>query len=125
MRVLVCGGRDYSETDVWNWLEYNAKDMIAHALGDYSSFPIDVLIHGGAKGADKGAEKWGKSEPKCRVIEFKANWNKHGKAAGPIRNQQMLDEGKPDVVIAFPGGKGTADMIKRARFSGVEVIEVK
>lgn len=55
------------------------------------------------------------------VRVFKADWDKHGKAAGPIRNQQMLDEGKPDLVLAFAGGKGTDDMCRRARAAGVEV----
>jgi hypothetical protein len=52
---------------------------------------------------------------------FPANWKKHGRAAGPMRNQQMLDEGKPDLVIAFPGGSGTADMVRRAKAAGVPV----
>jgi acyl-CoA synthetase (NDP forming) len=58
------------------------------------------------------------------VTSFPANWKKHGKSAGPIRNQLMLDVGKPDLVIAFPGGSGTADMIRRARKAGVPVKEI-
>ena len=63
------------------------------------------------------------------VRAFPAKWNEHGKAAGPIRNQQMLTEGKPDLVIAFndylPNSKGTLDMVTRARRAGVaiEIIE--
>lgn len=52
-----------------------------------------------------------------------ADWSKYGKAAGPMRNQKMLDEYKPDLVVALPGGRGTADMVSRARVAGVEVIE--
>jgi len=48
----------------------------------------------------------------------------HGRAAGPVRNAQMLAEGKPDFVVAFPGGRGTADMCKQARARGVKVVEV-
>jgi hypothetical protein len=48
------------------------------------------------------------------VIEFPANWKVYGRAAGPIRNMKMLLEGKPDLVVAFPGGIGTADMVKKA-----------
>ena len=55
---------------------------------------------------------------------FPADWNSYGKAAGPIRNKQMLDEGKPDVVIAFPGGTGTANMIMQATKAGVKVVKV-
>lgn len=60
------------------------------------------------------------------VIErpFPADWVTLGKAAGPIRNQQMLDEAKPDWVVAFPGGNGTADMVRRARKAGVKIVEV-
>lgn len=53
---------------------------------------------------------------------FRANSRKHGRAAGPIRNQQMLDEGKPHLVVAFPGGTGTADMVRRAQAAGVLVL---
>ncbi len=54
---------------------------------------------------------------------FHAEWMKYGKAAGPIRNARMLAEGKPDLVVAFPGGRGTADMLRRVREAGIEVIE--
>jgi hypothetical protein len=123
MRVLVCGGRDYCASDAWNWLETNAKHEISFATGLHS-FSLEALVHGGARGADEGAAKWGESEH-IKVIAFPANWKKHGKAAGPIRNQRMIDEGKPDVVIAFPGGRGTADMTARARNAGITVIEVE
>ena len=49
------------------------------------------------------------------VEEFKADWDKFGRAAGPIRNAQMLREGKPDLVVAFPGGRGTANMVAQAK----------
>jgi hypothetical protein len=120
MRVLVCGGRDFSAIDAWNWLERYAKAEIAHALGVYS-FGLSALIHGGARGADEGARDWGKSEG-IPVHCFEANWRKYGKRAGPMRNQRMIDEGKPDVVIAFPGGNGTADMVRRAEAAGIRVI---
>jgi predicted solute-binding protein len=70
------------------------------------------------------AEWWAKAEGvPCEV--YQADWARLGRKAGPIRNQRMLDEAKPDVVIAFPGGRGTADMLRRTRQAGVEVIEVK
>ena len=61
------------------------------------------------------------------VSIYPADWDKHGKAAGPIRNKQMIDEGKPDLVIAFPGGRGTAGAVRLAKFAGVtvRVVEVK
>ena len=59
------------------------------------------------------------------VQKFPANWKEYGKRAGYIRNAQMLNEGKPDLVVAFPGGKGTQMMIKLAKAAGVKVVEVK
>jgi len=59
------------------------------------------------------------------VQVFPADWETHGKAAGPIRNQRMLDEGRPDLVVAFPGGRGTSDMVARAKRAGVEVMMIE
>ncbi len=64
----------------------------------------------------------GASTPSPEVYE--ADWHEHGRAAGPIRNARMIAEGRPDLVIAFPGGRGTADMVSRARKAGIEVREV-
>lgn len=110
MIVLVCGGRRYSNRDyVFDTLDEIAAD-------------ITLLIHGGAPGADTLANEWAKSRNvQCEC--YPAVWDMHGKAAGPLRNQRMLDEGKPDLVIAFPGGVGTADMVQRAERAGVEVLK--
>jgi hypothetical protein len=85
------------------------------------------IIHGGATGADF----WGAIAAQTlglQVTEFKADWALHGKAAGPIRNQQMLEQ-NPDLVLAFhpESGitKGTKDMVTRARIHGVPVKIVK
>ena len=83
-----------------------------------------VVIHGGARGADDLARQWGEISVGIEGVEFRADWTARGKAAGMIRNQRMLDEGRPDLVVAFPGGRGTADMVRRARKAGVEVIEI-
>ena len=114
MRVLVCGGRDF-----------NDRELLARVLGDlHAASPISVVIEGGAHGADTLAFKWASEGNRCGTCSYAADWRAHGRAAGPIRNAQMLDEGKPDLVVAFPGGKGTADMVARARRAGVRVIEV-
>lgn len=114
-RVLVCGGRYYSDRDhIWNTL----------CSLDVKRGPFAVVIHGCATGADSEAMIWAQTCGR-KHAPFQADWNQHGKAAGPIRNQRMLDEGKPDLVIAFPGGRGTADMIRRAKAAGVEAIPVE
>lgn len=111
MRILVCGGRDY-----------NDSKKVHDTLFPYLDFGTSI-IEGGARGADKLAADFARHYGVFH-LQYPADWKKHGKAAGFIRNQQMLDEGKPDLVIAFPGGAGTGDMIRRARKAGVEVIEV-
>lgn len=126
MRVLVCGGRDYNDYKYFNdVMEEIAQKRFPRTESDLTgNYLYDVIIiAGGAKGADALAASWA-TVNWTGYKEFKANWRKHGKAAGPIRNQVMLDDGKPDLVIAFPGGRGTADMVKRAKKAGVEVIEV-
>jgi hypothetical protein len=120
MRVLVCGGRDYDSADACNWLHRFALIDIGERLGR-TVRKVDAVIHGGASGADLGGAQWGEDEG-VKVLCFKADWKKHGKSAGPIRNRRMLQEGKPDVVIAFAGGKGTADMVRQAEEFGVPVV---
>lgn len=114
MRVLVCGGRDYSDEG----RVYEVLDVF------HEDYEVTAVITGGARGADEFARTWAKAAQVASLV-FRPDWTESGKAAGPIRNQRMLDEGKPDIVIAFPGGRGTADMVKRARKAGVEVKEVK
>jgi hypothetical protein len=112
--VLACGGRDFDDLGtVWSNL-----DVLHHFRG------IRLLIEGGAAGADLLASQWATANnvPSKR---FAADWKKHGRAAGPIRNRQMLDEGKPDLVVAFPGGRGTADMVRAAQEAGIEVMDVR
>lgn len=82
-----------------------------------------TIICGGATGADQLAADWAAYRQVPKVV-VRADWEKHGKAAGPIRNQTMLEEWSPSLVLAFPGGRGTADMIRRAKKADVRVIEV-
>lgn len=112
MRVLVCGGRNF-----------RSPAQVSRELDRlHAEQPITALMQGGATGVDRFAKEWAASR---RIQRFMctANWQAHGNAAGPIRNQRMLDW-KPDLVVAFPGGRGTADMVARAKASGVKVIEV-
>lgn len=106
MRVLVCGGRDYKDID-----------KVIEVL---SNIHPTSVIHGNAAGADDLADIWSRAN-EIPVIPFSADWGKFGKKAGTIRNKQMLEEGKPDLVIAFPGGKGTANMVQLAKEAGIEV----
>lgn len=114
MRVLVCGGREFSDAE----LAQSVLDQI------HTKTPITLLVEGGAGGADRLGFQWAKANG-IRTVRFDADWLAHGKAAGPIRNRRMLVEGQPDLVVAFPGGRGTADMTAQARKFGVEVLAVR
>jgi hypothetical protein len=113
MRICVCGGRDY-----------NDKQKVWDTLDTLRSFvPYFTLVHGDAKGADSLADDWAR----CSDLEtdpFPADWEQHGKAAGPIRNRQMIASGI-DLLLAFPGGKGTADMVAACKKAGIAVKEIK
>ncbi len=87
---------------------------------------VDVIIEGGAPGADRMSREWARVGHKhsADVETYEAEWDNFGTMAGPMCNKRMLDEGKPDLVLAFPGGRGTADMVRKARKAGVEVIEI-
>lgn len=111
MRVLVCGSRNFNDPlTLDSWLGGIHKN---HG-------PITLLIEGGAKGADYMARKFAEWRG-IPVQTFEANWSAYGRAAGPIRNKRMLDEGRPDLVVAFGRGRGTANMVEQARAAGVRV----
>lgn len=132
MIVLVCGGRDFGS--LANRVRPTPEEIARAAAersflrsaldAQHAAEPIALLIHGGARGADREAGAWG-LEHGIHVRAFPADWVHDGKAAGPIRNQRMLVQGKPSLVIAFPGGRGTADMVRRSRRAGVRVIEAR
>lgn len=110
-RVLICGGREYTD----------AK-RIAEILAVMDESTV-TIVHGGARGADRTAGTL--AEMRGFAVEVHpAKWNEHGRSAGHLRNQAMLDTGI-DLVVAFPGGRGTADMVNRSRQAGVRVIEVR
>lgn len=110
MRVIVCGGRDcQNQLYVFRFL---------NALRP--RIPISVVIEGEARGVDTHARIWAESVG-VPVVKFPAQWGRYGLAAGSIRNRQMLVEGKAEHVIAFPGGSGTANMIRQAKDARIPV----
>ena len=82
-----------------------------------------LLLHGDARGADRLAGEWAQ-ERGIEVLACPADWKRHRRGAGPIRNRQMLDE-RPDLMAAFPGGAGTRNMIEIARTARLRVIVVE
>ena len=117
MRLLICGGRNF--TDV----EYAIPRF--HRV--HLKTPVTTLICGMAHGGDMIGHAWAKEMgiPTEEYPITKEAWDRHGNAAGPIRNLQMLKQGKPDLVLGLPGGNGTAHMLSIADKAGVEIIEYK
>lgn len=109
MKAIICGGRDYSD--------YLTLSICLDNCHKWWKFKL--VITGGAKGADSLAHRWAKDKNIPTQV-MPADWDTHGRSAGPIRNQAMLNE-HPDIVIAFKGGVGTEHMISIARRAGVPV----
>lgn len=142
--LLVTGGRDYCEHLDANGFPIQLTDERSRVVGVKTKeaamderralgFALDfawkwsgaiMLVHGGARGADRWAGIWAdKRGYRCEVVE--ADWKRHGRGAGPIRDQLMLDKYAPSHAVSFPGGRGTADMVKRLREAEVDIFEVK
>jgi hypothetical protein len=141
MRVLVCGDRNWDDSHVIDEILQGIYDL--HSIGYLVTHVQHMtVIEGGAKGADRAAADWANTtgphpgdtslvDPDhCAVIheQYPADWDRYRKAAGPIRNKQMLYEGKPDAVWAFhdhlANSKGTKDMVTRAKKAGIPVYVV-
>ena len=116
MRVLVCGGRDFDDVGL----------MISVLDRLHTEKSFTVVIHGNSRGADSIADAWASRRGVAREPYGlpRGEWDELGKKAGPLRNQQMLDEAKPDLVVAFPGGGGTKDLVRRAVKARVPLHEV-
>lgn len=108
-KVIIAGGRDYSFT--------NADYALLNALHEKHHFTL--VISGGARGADMYGEIWARLNA-IPLDRHPADWAKWGKSAGFIRNDEMAKVA--DALVAFPGGRGTADMIRRARERGLVIL---
>lgn len=126
MIVIIVGGRSYDFTPLDIHLldllhdEHNFTKVLS---GDCSRIitiadPITNQKRNKRVGADYCGEQWAKKN-NIPCAKYKADWFKLGKAAGPIRNQRMIDEA--DALVAFPGSSGTADVIHRAKDAGLLV----
>lgn len=106
LTVLVCGGRTFDDYQRLRALLDQLKPR--------------AIIHGDARGADRLAGRYAR-EHGIHCTAVPAHWGQYGSMAGPMRNQRMLAM-RPDVVVAFPGGVGTSDMVNRALYSAIPVI---
>lgn len=124
MRVLVTGGRGAQAFEDRMWLYAGLNLLHAHPqLG-----PITEIIEGGATGFDHHAMNWVMWRRACgdriELTEVPAQWEKHGRSAGYIRNAEMAKM-RPDLVLECPGGKGTANMAEVAKVAGLKVIRLE
>ena len=111
MKTIIAGGRDYALTEI----DVLMLESLIYDL------PITEVVHGGCRGIDTEAGTWAKKEG-LEVKVYPADWDTHGRAAGPIRNEQMAQYA--DACILFKGGRGTANMKKNADKYGLNVIEL-
>lgn len=108
--LLVTGGREYQRRQtVYGVLDEHHERM-----------PIRLLVQGGATGADTFAREWAELHDIPFVTEL-PDWKMYGRAAGPMRNQLMLDRHRPRMVVQFPGGSGTLDMLRKSYAAGCKV----
>jgi hypothetical protein len=129
VRVLVCGGRAYGVPPVDAVPEQiqraeRERAFLVRSLDKlHRKYPVTLLIHGAAAGADTLASMWARTrqvpEQACPIT--REDWQRYGKRAGRIRNLYMLTKYKPERVVAFPGGTGTAHMDEIATAAGVHV----
>ena len=113
-RVLIFGGRWFADPYVME----TEMDKL------HRMFNFSAVIEGDARGADRLGGQWARKRG-IPLVVCPADWNgPHGKGAGFVRNQSMLDDHKPDIGVAFPGGKGTADMARRCEAASVPVFRI-
>jgi YspA, cpYpsA-related SLOG family len=108
MKTIIAGGRDYNLSEN----QYSQLELL----------PITEVISGGAMGVDNCAEEWARSK-RLNLTIYEADWKKHGRAAGPIRNEEMAKYA--EACVLFPGGKGTADMAARAKKHNLKIYDYR
>jgi hypothetical protein len=110
LRIIGCGGRSLNERLVRHWLDRN---LLSHLWLLYpTGFRIDAAADGNATGADAAFGHWALDNLPSEVCgQFAADWFNNGDDAGPIRNRYMFRMVRPNVLLAFPGFEGTANMV--------------
>jgi hypothetical protein len=110
MKMIIAGGRSYKFTqkDIYQ-LEYICR-----------VWEVTEIVSGGALGADREGEVFALNH-KLPIKRFSADWDKHGRAAGPLRNREMAEYA--DAVVLFPGNKGTESMYKEALHAAIRIFD--
>ena len=113
MRVLVGGGRHFEDTEKVH------RELVRL----HWQKPISVLIHGSVTGVGIAAEAWARSSG-TPVVRYPPNWKLYGKKAEGLRDAFMIEDSRPDLVLAFPGGRHTADLIQKAIDAKIAVLAI-
>jgi hypothetical protein len=112
MKVIIAGGRDYFLTPA----DYSVLDLL------HTQYSFTEVIHGNAQGADQGGKQWAMRRGLC-LKAFEADWANLSRRAGPLRNTAMIGYATgAAMLIVFPGGRGTADITRKAHAAGLCVI---
>lgn len=121
--ILVTGSRDWHDESIITAVLKHVEQDVRNQFPEQQV--LFKLIEGGARGADTFA-RYAAFELGWETLTMPANWSAHGKAAGMIRNQEMVNL-KPDVCLAFPGSssKGTWDCVNRCKAAGIPVVVTK
>lgn len=117
MKILVCGGREFFDKE----LIYQSLDGLKSAQERLND-KITHVIHGNARGVDAIAHGWAVIRY-MQPVMVPALWELYGPKAGAIRNENMLAL-KPDLVVAFPGGRGTAHMLRIAAKAKIQTLHI-
>lgn len=112
MRLIIAGGRDYT---------FKPADVL-YLDELHAQYRIEEVISGGATGADACGEQWALTN-RINLVRMPAEWAKHGRKAGPLRNRQMAEYA--DAVVIFPGGRGTASMVREAKKADLEIFDAR
>lgn len=113
MKVIICGSRYLKDVA-----------LVARAV-EAAPFRVDAtrdeIVVGGAGGVDSAALDWAWGHRCATIRNMPADWDKHGRKAGPIRNQEMVDYADACIAIPCPKSKGTWDTVRRAEAKGIPV----
>lgn len=126
MRILVCGGRDFDDDRLFDHHMNKLMVELGKTSITITGHPELVRVSF-ISGCDRGVDTFIIQYAKYHGVycdKYPAEWEKYGKSAGAIRNQEMLDKGRPDLVVAFPGGQGTKHMVMIAKKAGIPVKEI-
>ncbi len=114
MRLLISGGRHFDDAAV----------ILSELNRIHAEYPVTVLIHGGLPALGSSAEDWARQND-IHIVRYPANWSLLGKQADAKRNRFMLEDSRPDALLAFPGGRHLQELVQQARAQNIPVVTAR